>query len=231
MGIIEQRLRLFQAEVEIATGAFHTWRSIDDHIKKDGGLLATVNRTPLVWNTFQSSNRTSFLIAIGRMFDTDGDSFSVSAFLNSCIENIHEFSRASLRDRRMRDVVGIPPEWFESYIADAEEPDARVFHDLKRASKPLRAKYEEIYQPIRHKVIAHRDIRFIEQAEEHFKRTDIDDIEAMLVFFNQIEAVVFQWLHNGRRSQLRDHKAASDPRYANEVTVLLDAVDAGILRD
>jgi hypothetical protein len=231
MSIVERHLRLFQAEVELASGAFYTWRSIDDHIKKDSGVLATVNRTPLVWNTFQSSNRTAFLIAIGRIFDTDGDAFSLTAFLNACIEHIQEFSRTALRERRLRDVIGNPPDWFESYIAAAEEPLPRVFQDLKRASRPFRAKYEEIYKPIRHKVIAHRDLQFIEKAEEHFQRTDIRDIEAMLTFFSQVEGVVFQWLHNGRRSQLRDHEVTPDPRYSNDVTKLLDAVDAGILRD
>jgi len=228
MGIVEHQLRLFQTEVEMATSAFYTWRAVDDEIKRDERLLAVLNETPRVWNTFQSSNRTAFLIALGRIFDTDGDAFSLSAFLNACVDNIHEFSRDALRKRKLRDATGGTQNWLDAYVAGAAEPDVQDFHAIKRASKPLREKYVAIYQPIRHKVLAHRDLQFLEAAEAHFERTDIGHIEAMLEFFHQVESVTFAWLHNGRRTLLRDYTLRADQRYAKEVARLLAALSTGV---
>lgn len=101
MSKVEQQLLLFQGEVEITVGAFYTWRAIDDYIREHPTLLATVNRTPLAWNTFQASNRTAFMVALGRLFDTDGDAFSVTAFLNTCLDNLQEFSLEALRQRKL----------------------------------------------------------------------------------------------------------------------------------
>jgi hypothetical protein len=218
---IESLHRRFESEVTTAAITFYAWKSINVVASKDNAVHRAMNSEALSWNAITHSLQTTALITLGRIFDTDHGALSVHSYLNKCISSLDQFGPDHLRQRKIRLANGAPTPWLDDYIADAEYPEKEDFRDLKRTAKQFQKRYEAIYKPIRNQVLAHSDLSTVGNAQALFAKTRIGDIQETLEFLYQLCQVVFQFLHNGRRTKLTDFQFRTESEVRENVESLL----------
>jgi hypothetical protein len=181
-----------------------------------------LNEQALSWNIITHSLQTTFFIALGRLFDTDEDAFSAHSFLRSCIEDIDQFGKDSLRARKIALANEKEPDWLEDYTAEAYAPSLKDFQKLRGQLSKRQAQYEKIYRPIRNQIFAHKDTGAMENVEALFGETRIDHIEELLRFLYQIQEVVGQLVHNGRLTSIGDFDFSEEDYVVEDARELLD---------
>lgn len=218
---IEALQRYFQNEVDTAAHAFYAWKSINNIAFNDKSIHSEMNENSVAWNAILHSLQTTFLVTLGRIFDIDRGALSIHTFLNKCLSEREQFGREGLRRRKIKLVGGNEPEWLEEYLNNAQYPRAEEFRRLKIQTKPFSKKYEEIYKPIRHKLIAHKEIDSINKVGEYFEKTNITEIINMLNFINGVSMVVMQWYINGKRTLIEDHRYTESETVEKSIQGLL----------
>ncbi|CEP37914.1 MULTISPECIES: AbiU2 domain-containing protein [unclassified Halomonas] len=226
MDKVEEALKLYRDEVATATWAFYAWKHLNNIGSNDRAVRSGLNRNAATWNVITHSLQTTFFITIGRLFDIDGDAFSVHAFLRFCIENIDQFASQRIRERKMTDQNGVEPEWLEGYMEKVYEAKERDFQRLRGEVAKHQRRYEEIYRPIRNKFMAHKEIASLSNVTEIFGRTNIGEIQSFLALFGQIENIVFDLMHNGKLQKIGDYELRAEQRMEQDVISLLDRIKA-----
>lgn len=112
------------------------------------------------------------------------------------------------------------------YLAGAYVPCEKDFQILRGETSKHQRKYEQIYRPIRNKVIAHKEQQTIENVDKLFGKTNIGQIQEFLNFLYQIEHIVFDLLYNGRLSEIGSYKFSEDNFVQKDVEGLLGRVKA-----
>lgn len=212
----------FSQEFASAAKAFFLWKGINECAANDREIYRGINEQAQTWNIITHSLQTTFFIALGRLFDTDGDAFSVHSYLRSCIKNIHQFSEAELRSRKIDDNNGKVPEWLETFVAEAYFPCESDFQRLRGELSKRQRQYEEIYRPIRNQIFAHKDVRAMESVESLFGKTRIEQIEALLWFLHQVKELVWQLLMNGRKTSIGDFDFTEEKYVVDDARALLN---------
>jgi len=131
MNNIERLLKLFRDEVTTACWAFFVWKTINNTASGDAKVHKALNENAVSWNIITHSLQNTFFVTLGRIFDVDGNAFSIHSFLRACIEHIDQFSIVALRERKLRDAKGKIPEWLEDYLSDAYVPREIDFQRLR----------------------------------------------------------------------------------------------------
>lgn len=222
MNDVDALRQRFRREVMTATWSFYAWKHINNIAAQDRNVLRGMNNTPAVWNTITHALQTTFFITLGRIFDVDGGALSISSFLNKCQTEIQQFGKSALTQRKQADAKsGEKLDWLDGYIANAYEPRAEDFRALKRAAKKHKAKYEDIYRPIRNLVVAHTNLAAAEATSTLFEKTRIGDIEEILLFLHQVVEVITQLHINGRKTELSEHQMKEEEYVAKNTATLL----------
>ncbi|WP_417565495.1 hypothetical protein [Marinobacter sp.] len=182
---VEEALKLFRDEVSTAAWTFYAWKHVNVIGSNDRAVREGLNRNAATWNVITHSLQTTFFITTGRIFDIDGDAFSVHAFLRFCIENVDQFDSRHIRDRKLADQNGVEPDWLEGYMDRVYEAKVEDFQRLRGEVAKHQKRYEEIYRPIRNKVMAHKDIASLSNVTEIFGRTSIGEIQSFLTLFGK----------------------------------------------
>jgi len=224
MDEMEKLLNEFRGEVTNATWSFFVWKEINNIASGDREIYQSLNKNAVSWNMITHSLQSNFFITLGRLFDVDGDAFSIHAFLRSCIKNIDQFSKESLRGRKLRESRGEYPDWLDEYIENAYTPTEDDFHRLRGETSKIHKQYEDIYRPIRNKVIAHKEKASLGNVEELFEKTNIGQIESFMFHLVQIQEIVFQLLYNGRLTQIGDHKFDEEEYVMSDVRALMERI-------
>lgn len=198
----QRALEIFRGEVTAVSESYFIWKNINNLIARNEAIKRGVNENPRIWNAMLFSFQNSFLIVLGRLFDNDERSLSIHTLLQSGKENVIQYSLEALRRRRIRENGGIEPPWLDEFIGNSRQPTVQFFDDLIAMTAEIMKIYEEAYQPIRHKFIAHRDISAIDQSREFFQKTNIDELEKLLAFIYQVEMVVWEALTNGNLMEI-----------------------------
>ena len=204
MDKIEQIHKEFGVDVNIAITAFYTWRSINILAGENKDILKGLNKNALSWNIITHSLQNTFFIAMGRIFDTDHEAFSVHRVIRMFINKHEQFNKDHLRERKLTHVSESNPVWLENYIDDAFVPSEIDLTKFRGEIAKRQRIYEDVYRPIRNNIIAHKDASFVGKSEELFNKTNIGEIEGMLKFLYQFDQVFFQLIHNGRIQRLED---------------------------
>ena len=197
MGDIEKLYKEFQSEVNIACWSFYTWKNIRDIAAGDKKVHHALNRNPLSWNIILYSLQSTFFITIGRLFDTDGKSFSVHTFLRKCIKNIDQFSKDALRERKIKGSEADKLPWLDEFIEKSYQPNEEDFLKLKGEVSKRQKQYKSRCKPIRDKIIAHKDLKNIKCVDELFREVKIDEMQDLLCFLYQIKMIIRELLENG----------------------------------
>lgn len=218
---LDRQLQHFRQELSTAAHTFFLWKGVNNCAAEDRDIHRGLNEQALSWNTITHSLQTTFFIALGRLFDTDGKSFSVHTFLRNCIDNLGQFGKEALRARKMEGLNGKEPDWLKKYIEKAYVPSEIDFQRLRGELSKRQKQYEEIYRPIRNEVFAHRDAASMDNVEGLFGKTRIDVIEELLSFLYQIQEVVFQLLWNGKLREIGDFEYGEEEFVVDDVRELL----------
>lgn len=220
---IERQHRHFREELATAAHAFFLWKGINNCASQNRAIHRGLNEQALSWNTITHSLQTTFFVVLGRLFDTDGDAFSVHAFLRNCIENIDQFGPGPLRARKVESCGGgEEPDWLDDYMAEVYVPEEQDFQRLRGELSKRQAQYEEIYRPIRNQVFAHKDAGAMENVEALFGKATISQIEELFWFLYQIQEIIFDLLFNGRLTEIGDYGFTEEGRIVEDVCEMLN---------
>ncbi|MDO8908423.1 MAG: hypothetical protein Q7W55_07980 [Pseudohongiella sp.] len=211
----------FSNEVYQATACYVIWKYLQNEPAADDQLLKALNRTPLSWIVFRHTSMLGLIMALGRIFDTDGEAASVFALINSCTDDIGQFSRESLRARKLRQPGA--NEWIDQYMANVYEPAAADFHKLKPGIRKNREIYDQFYKPLRHNLFAHRSQSHLNKENDLWKATSGANIEEVLDFLNDFDATLRETYNNGRAPVLQGRKI-NEEWFAKDIQALLQSV-------
>ncbi len=197
----ESQLELFRTEAESAIQFFYAWDAIHAVAAKDKAVFRLLNEAPLFWNTNLGALQTSTLVALGRVFDPDPKNHSVTRLMSLAHANLDIFSKASLAARK-REGSANADEWLPEYLQTAYEPNSDDFRRLKKHLAVRRKIYEANYRPLRHKVFAHRGVATRLEVGELFAKTNIKEMQKLVVFLGRLHEVLWQLYFNGRKPTL-----------------------------
>lgn len=199
-----QELEIFRVEVESAIQFCYAFLTLHASLAKDKKAHDIVNRTPLFWNTNLAALQSSFFITLGRIFDQNSP-HNVDRILKVAQTNSVIFSKAALETRK-REGSPNADEWIDNYMKDVYVPVPEDFRRLRTYVKQNRKIYEKAYRDIRHKVFAHKECTSSEDVAALFARTNVTEMQKLIISTNRIYQALWQIYHNGRKLVLRPMK-------------------------
>ena len=202
---LEVLLKEYRSDVYIAASSFYAWKTINNLAENDQEVFHALNRHALSWRIIAHSLQVAFFAALGRIFDRDARSVTVHGLLALCKKEIAQFSKPALEARRIKEANGVRPEWLSYYLEGVYEPVTTDFDALAQIANQHGCAYTSKYQPIRNKVIAHKDFATIGFRDALFSKTNIAEVEKILQFLHQVERVVAELHMNGRKTSLTEH--------------------------
>jgi len=196
---------LIRGDVETAVKSNHTYLTINNLVVADSELGHKINRFPDFWTLNRLALQTTFFIAFGRLFDKRRDAWSVPKLVDETISKSGLFSKAQLRERKLR--VGLPgpssiPNWLDESIQGAWEPTATDLVFLKTELEPYCDKFHAIYAPIRHSYYAHRGKEDEGAIAALFSKTQLGEVNEILRFLYTLVVAIQELANNGTRPDL-----------------------------
>lgn len=192
-------------EVTNTIQSFYTWKHVNNYAANNEAALREMNRNPTFWNISAHALQTTFIITIGRVFDKDQRSHSIQKLLAKMAVHPEYFSRAALELRKRAAASrGGDVSWLPNFLRDVQEPTTADLERLRDALNPTIAKYEEVYQPIRHKMFAHNDVAV--DTDALLGKSLIADVEQILYALHDMLEAVWQLYMNGTEPRLGERK-------------------------
>jgi hypothetical protein len=195
-------LELFRTEAESAIQFFYAWDAVHAIAAKDERVVRMLNQAPLFWNTSLGALQASTFIALGRVFDPDQKNHSVTRLLSTAHSNVDMFSKEALAERKRRQSANAD-EWLPEYLKTVYVPTVNDFRRLKRHLAKRRKTYEECYRPLRHKLFAHRGVSSRAEVDDLYAKTNIRELQLLLVFLRRLHEALWQLYFNGNKPVLR----------------------------
>ena len=195
-----RELEIFRAESNAAVQFFYTWQTINAVATNDKTVFHALNTAPLFWNTNLGALQTAALVTLGRIFDPKPENHSVTRLIAFAHSNLEIFSKEALANRK-REQSNNADNWLPDYLKTVYVPDRNDFRRIKRLVEVRRRTYENIYKPIRHTVLAHRSASH--NADILFAKTNITELQKMLVFLRRLHEMLWQLFFNGQKPNLR----------------------------
>ena len=200
----ERELEVFRTEAENAAQFFYAYLAIHALAGAEKAVYRLLNTAPLFWNTILGWLQTGAFVVLGRIFDQDS-AHNVGRLLRLAQDNPQIFSKAALARRRQ--VPGkAPPEWLDDYLKHVYAPKPADFRRLRGYVSKQRKIYLEKYQPVRHQVFAHKGLSDAAQESALFAKTNIREMQRMLVFLMSLYNALWQLFVNGHRPVLRPYR-------------------------
>ncbi len=200
----ERELEIFRTEAEAAIQFFYADRAVHAVAAKHPPVYRLLNQAPLFWNTALGALQTASFIALGRVFDQRSP-HNVDALLRIAQAQPGIFSRNSLALRKQGTDPN-PPGWLPEYLRDAYVPTAADFRRLQVLVDKRRAIYNTNYRALRNKVFAHRDACDPARVSALFARTNIRELQRLLVFLSSLYDALWELFFNGRKPVLRPRR-------------------------
>lgn len=197
-----RELEIFRTEAEAAIQFFYAWQAIHAVAGSNKVVTRALNQTPLFWNTTLGALQTASLVALGRVFDSNPESHSIGRLLRIAHGHLDMFSKPALAARKRQDSRNAD-EWLAGYLRKAYEPTSDDFRRLKRYVAGRRKIYEANYRPLRHKVFAHKERMERTDVDALFAKTNIRELQKLLVFLRQLHDALWELFWNGRKPSLR----------------------------
>lgn len=213
---------IIRNDVNAAMVSCYTHRTINDAASADPKLIQRLNRVPDFWRITTFSLQTTLFIVLHRILDSDGEVHSIHQVLRAMSSHPELFSKDSLRARKLS-IPGVErnPPWLEEFILNAWEPTIADFREMKKALKPHKMKFDDLYRPIRHHIahITHKEDQAIAALYARTLKTDIDEI---LCFLHNLMMAIQDLAWNATRPNLTDDNHG----YARRVMEIRDGTTA-----
>ena len=189
-------LEIFRTEEEIAQQCFFAYLSVQNTAAENSNVLQMINRNPLFWKTANHAMLLSTFVALGRIFDQSSPR-NIDALMSATIADIHEFSSAALRARKIAN--GLSAQDAAEFVTHAHELTKDDVSSLRKQISGWRAIYQERYRDPRNKDFAHNEVFDIAEINKLLAVTDIAEMKELFRFLSALEAAFF---HNGRAPDL-----------------------------
>ena len=198
----KRELEVFRIESDAAVQFFYAWQTVNAVAGSDRSIRHALNKAPLFWNTSLGALQAATLVTLGRMFDPDPANHSVTRLLSIAHGNLGIFSKEALAERK-RELSANADQWLEEYLKAVYVPTGNEFRLLKRYVAVRRRIYEENYRPLRHKLFAHRSAADRTEIAALFAKTNIRELQQLLVFLRRLHEALWQLFNNGNKPTLR----------------------------
>jgi len=196
----ELRFRHTLEQVRVDSDAcvqfLYAWVAFHAAASKSLQARHAVNENALYWNTVLGALQTSLFIALGRLFDQDKKSHGLHKLLRIAIQERHIFSKAELAKRKAKESPGAS--WINAYAAAAYVPTLEDLRKLQRYVAKKRSLYTRAYAPIRNKVFAHNGLGSLQKVDALFSRTNLGELQRLVLALRQVHEVLWQYYFNGR---------------------------------
>jgi hypothetical protein len=199
--VFANELEVFRKEAEWGIQFFYSYLAVHIIASENKEVLQLLNTASLFWKTVLGSLQTSTFITLGRLFD-QRSKHSIDRLLKIAESNIAIFSKEALAGRKRRD-SSTADEWLNDYLRDVYVPKADDFRRLRRYVKKRRKVYENNCRDIRHKYFAHKEISSKKDVQALFKRTNVREMQKILIFLSQLHEALLELYQNGRKPILR----------------------------
>jgi myosin heavy subunit len=130
---MRDHLNTLRNEAESCLRAFYAFRQFRT-LLADQKSVNELNKNVHFWKIFESALSTKLFIGLRRLYDSNGDTFTMQSFIKDCVGHVDLFSSAELRKRKMAGSSNAH-EWIEGFMKDVHEPTAEDFWSLARLVK------------------------------------------------------------------------------------------------
>lgn len=200
----EQELAVLRTEAEAAAQFFYAYLTIHAVAADDQSVYKLLNRSALFWNTVLGALQTATFITLGRILDQSSP-HNVDRVLKLAQNHPDLFSRRALGIRKQGNAQ-TPPEWLPEYLLDAYVPKAEDFRRLRSHVQKHRKTYNEKYSDLRSKVFAHKELTDPSAVSALFAKTNIRELQRLLIFFSSLHEALWQLFFNGRKPTLQPRR-------------------------
>ena len=114
------------------------------------------------------------------------------------------------------------PDWLDEYMESSYVPTEDDLNRFRGEIKKKQKEYEDVYRPIRNKIIAHKDFSLIGKSDDLFGKTNIGKIEEILKFLNQLSEVFFDLIYNGNLRRICDAKFDEESFVKEDIQDMLE---------
>ena len=215
----------FSAEYKIVAQSFYTWKLVNNIASKDSKIFESLNENSTTWNIILYSLQSTYFIALRRIFDNDENAFSADGLLKSCIENISEFGKDKIAERKIGDSSD-KPEWLDKYLEGVYQIEQKDIQILRGELSKQKKTYEDKFRSIVNKVFAHREIKYLENSNSLFVGATVGDIEDIINFLFQIDRILFDLFHNGRFQNIGSYHFKEEEYLLKDINSLLRKISA-----
>ena len=198
----KRELEIFRTEGDAAVQFFYTWQTVNAVAGSNQSVHRALNKAPLFWNTSLGALQSATLVTLGRMFDPDPKNHSITRLLSLAHSNLELFSKEALAERK-RELSTNADEWLPEYLKGVYVPNSDDFRRLKRHVSVRRRIYEKNYRPLRHQFFAHRSASQSTDVAALFAKTNIRELQQLLVFLRRMHEALWQLFFNGNKPTLR----------------------------
>ena len=195
--------KLFQSmeiEVNRAIALFFMADEINNLARDNPLLLKHLNEAPEFWLTQRYAFDIAFHIELNKIFDTGKDVRSIHGLLQATVNNSNFFSKDALGVRKS--LGATKPDWLDKYLDEVVEPTQVDLTSLRNALSPFANKMNQVYAPIRNKIVAHNILKETSESDALFAKTNLDDIMELLYFLHDIMQNLWHLFHNGEIPKL-----------------------------
>lgn len=200
----EDELDIFRTETQAATQFFYAYLAVHAVAADHKPVYRLLNTAPLFWNTNFGALQTATFIALGRVFDQKSK-HNLDRLLGIAQGNPGIFSKAALAARKQGNSP-TPPEWLAEYLRDVYVPTAADFRRLRTHVRKHRKIYASKYSDLRHKFFAHKELSARSDIDALFGKTNVRELQRMLVFLSALYEALWQLFVNGRKPVLRPQR-------------------------
>jgi hypothetical protein len=200
----EQELEVLRTEAEAGAQFFYSYLTIHAVAGDNRPVYRLLNGSALFWNTVLASLQTSTFIVLGRILDQNS-AHNVDRVLKMAQSRLDIFSKAAL-GRRKQGNLKTPPDWLPKYLEGAYVPEAKDFRRLRAYVNKQRRIYNDKYRDLRRKVFAHKELTDPTAVSALFARTNIRELQRLLVFFSRLYDSLWQLFFNGKKPTLRPRR-------------------------
>jgi hypothetical protein len=200
----EAELEIFRTEIQEAMQFFYAFLTVHAVAAEQPAVRRLLNTAALFWNTSLGALQASTFIALGRIFDQKSK-HNVDRLLKTAQNNPSVFSKQALAARKQGSDPA-PPAWLADYLRTAYVPTAGDFRRLRAHVRKHRKVYESKYRDLRHKYFAHREVSTEQEVELLFRKTNVRELQRLLVFLAALYEALWQLLFNGTKPTLRPQR-------------------------
>jgi hypothetical protein len=192
-------LEVFRKEADSAIQFFYSYLSVNALAIKHKEVHHLLDTAPLFWNTTLAALQASTFIVLGRVFEKERKStHNIHKLLQIAESNRDIFSVDSFAERRRRGSSNAD-EWLGEYLNHVYVPTDKDFIRLKGYVAKRRKIYRHNYRDIRNKFFAHKEISAEGDVLFLFEKTNIGELQKLLIFLIQLHETLWQLYHNGRK--------------------------------